>query len=181
MYKELISWLKQQGIEFEAGLTDNEISKVQTIYEILFPESFRFFLMEGLPVSRGFYNWRNTEQTNIEFIKRMITMPIDTIDEVVKEICWCDDWGKEPQNAMEAEKTIRKKLHEAPKLLPVYGHRYMPMLSGVQVPVISVHGTDIIYYGESLSDYFYIEFGTKKQEEIDFDSIRPIPFWSDIM
>lgn len=181
MYKELISWLKQQGIEFEAGLTDNEISKVQTIYEILFPESLRFFLMEGLPVSRGFYNWRNTEQTNIEFIKRMITMPIDTIDEVVKEICWCDDWGKEPQNAMEVEKTIRKKLHEAPKLLPVYGHRYMPMLSGVQVPVISVHGTDIIYYGESLSDYFYIEFGTKKQEEIDFDSIRPIPFWSDIM
>lgn len=181
MYKKIISSLKEQGIEFETGLTEREISTIQYIYEIMFPESLRHFLMEGLPVSRGFYNWRNTEQNNIEFIKRMIEMPITRIDEVITEIYWCDDWGKEPQNAMEAEKTIRKKLHEAPKLLPVYGHRYMPMLSGVQVPVISVHGTDIIYYGENLSDYFYIEFGTKKQEEIDFDSIRHIPFWSDIM
>ena len=89
--------------------------------------------------------------------------------------------GKRTSECNGGRKNDKKKLHEAPKLLPVYGHRYMPMLSGVQVPVISVHGTDIIYYGESLSDYFYIEFGTKKQEEIDFDSIRPIPFWSDIM
>ena len=51
MYKKIISSLKEQGIEFETGLTEREISTIQYIYEIMFPESLRHFLMEGLPVS----------------------------------------------------------------------------------------------------------------------------------
>lgn len=57
----------------------------------------------------------------------------------------------------------------------------MPKTLDENPPVISVHGTDIIFYGENLEEYFKIEFGEKKHAEIDCQVIKPIPFWSDII
>lgn len=181
MYKETIKLLKLQGVEFEAGLTYDEIIKIEKIYGIQFPKSLKEFLMEGLPVSNAFYNWRNVEHDNINFIKKIITLPIETVDELAEEVCWCDDWGEKPENEMDIAEKVREKLKNAPKLLPIYAHRYMPMLLDEQIPVVSVHNTDIIYYGENLVDYFQVEFGLKNQNEICFEKIKPIPFWSEIM
>lgn len=181
MYKEIIKLLKLQGVEFEAGLTYDEITKIEKIYGIQFPKSLKAFLMEGLPVSNGFYNWRNVEQDNINFIKKIITSPIETVDELAEEVYWCDDWGEEPENEMDIAEKVREKLKNAPKLLPIYAHRYMPMLLDEQLPVVSIHNMDIIYYGENLEDYFQVEFGKKNQNEISIENIKPIPFWSEIM
>ena len=57
----------------------------------------------------------------------------------------------------------------------------MPMVMDKTPPVLSLHGLDIIYYGKNLEDYLRVEFGDKSQNEIEFDSIPHIPFWSDIM
>lgn len=65
--------------------------------------------------------------------------------------------------------------------MPIYAHRYMPMVLDENPPIISIHDIDIIYYGEDLEDYFNIEFGKKTQDRIEFQNITPIPFWSDIM
>lgn len=51
MYDESIDLLKGQGVDFESGLTTNEIAEVEKIYEINFPDSLRCFLMIALPVS----------------------------------------------------------------------------------------------------------------------------------
>ena len=50
-----------------------------------------------------------------------------------------------------------------------------------QTPVFSLHGTDIIYYGGYLEQYLEIEFGMKTHDEIQFDKIKKVPFWSDIL
>ena len=55
-------------------------------------------------------------------------------------------------------KEVREALKEALKLLPIYGHRYMPMILQKDPPIISIHDVDIIYYGENLEDYFNIEW-----------------------
>ena len=70
MYEESIKLLRLQGVEFETGLTDEEIAKIEYIYKIKFPKSLKEFLMIALPISKGFYNWRNLEQDNFRFIKR---------------------------------------------------------------------------------------------------------------
>lgn len=181
MYRNIIKSLKSQGIIFEAGLTCEEISKIEKIYEIQFPKCLKEFLMEGVPISKGFYNWRNFEQENIDFIKEIIYLPIKTIYELAAEVYWCDDWGEEPENEIDIAEKVREKLKNAPKLLPIYTHRYMPMLLDEQPPIVSIHGIDIIYYGENLEDYFHVEFGRKRQSEIRFENIDPIPFWSEIM
>ena len=181
IYEESIKILKQQGVEFEIGLTVEEIAKIEGIYKITFTKSLKEFLMMALPISKGFIDWRNLNQDNIMIIKKIINRPIEDVDELAEEVYWCDDWGKEPDNEIDIALVVRERLKSAPKLIPVYGHRYISMIPEDNPPIISIHDVDIIYYGQNLEDYFEVEFGGKEQGKIEFENINPIPFWSDIM
>lgn len=181
MYKESIDLLREKEIKFEKGLTVDEVMQMEKIYELIFPKSLRDFLMTALPVSKGFYNWRNKEEKNIEYIKNMIKQPIRYINDMPEEVYWCEDWGEEPEEEDTFKKEVRKRLRVAPKLVPVFSHRYMPIIFNENPPIISVHGVDIIYYGADIQDYFKVEFGKKDQNTIDFEAISPIPFWTDIV
>ena len=57
----------------------------------------------------------------------------------------------------------------------------MPMIAADTNPVFSVHGIDIIIYGESLDDYLKVEFGEKSQSLIRISDICNIPFWSEVI
>ena len=62
--------LLENGISLEPGLSDEEIQKVETIYGIEFPEQWLAVYQQLLPISEGFYNWRDFSAENIEHIKR---------------------------------------------------------------------------------------------------------------
>lgn len=181
MFKESIELLKEKGVIFEDGLTINEIAQIEKIYDILLPTSLREFLMMALPVSKGFYNWRNKEQENVERIKDTINQPQKYIMEMPEEVYWCEDWGEEPEDEDIFKMEVKKRLGVSPKLIPVFAHRYIPMIFNENPPIISVHGADVIYMGKDLNDYFMVEYGIKKQTNISFNSIESIPFWSDLM
>ena len=181
IYEESIKLLKRQGIEFETGLTVDEIAKIEDTYKIKFPKSLKQFLMMALPISSGFYDWRNFDHDNVMLIKKVINRPIEDVDELAEEVYWCDDWGEEPENEIDIALIVRERLKSAPKLIPVFAHRYIPMIPKDNPPIISIHDVDIIYYGQNLKDYFEVEFGGKEQQNIEFENINPIPFWSDIM
>ena len=181
MYGDSIILLKQQGINVAPGLTSEEIRKIEGLYSIRFPKSFKQFLMEGVPISKGFYNWRNYEHGNIQRIKQMISFPVEQISELADEVEWCEEWGEEPDNRLDIERIVKMRLERAPKLLPIYAHRYIPIFSNDDPPILSIHDTDVIYYGENLKEYFEVEFGKRRHGDIDQKNIRPIPFWSDIM
>jgi len=67
-------------------------------------------------------------------------------------------------------------------LIPIYSHRYIPSRHcEINNPIFSVHQTDIIYYGENLEEYFKVEFKDKEHKDIDFDSIKHIDFWTDLL
>ena len=181
MYEDCLNLLKMQGIKFEEGLTSDELLQIEKIYQIKFPGSLREFLMTAVPISRGFYNWRNIQDNNIQFIKKIINKPLLNIYNMAEEVYWCDDWGGKPEDREKMVEEVRARLKEAPKLLPIYTHRYIPIVLDENPPVISIHGVDIIYYGQNLKDYFKIEFGKRMQNTIEFHNITSIPFWSDIM
>jgi len=180
-YKESISLLRGCGVEFETGFAIEEIDEIERIYGIRFPESLKSFLMEGLPVSTGFYNWRDTSDENVIFIKQMIERPFKEIMESAEDVEWYDGRGDVFTDKEACADKVREMLKSAPVMIPVYSHRYIPMLSDEELPIISIHGADIIYYGENLEEYFKVEFGDKRQEDISFEDITRIPFWSDIM
>ena len=75
-YEKSLCILKEKGVKFDKGLSINELNEIEKVYRIKFPDSLRNFLMEALPVSRGFYNWRDTSNDNVNFIKRVIKEPL---------------------------------------------------------------------------------------------------------
>lgn len=181
MYRDSLELLKKNKVKFEKGLTAKEVLQIEKNFDIVFPVSLREFLMTELPVSKGFCNWRNLDKENIENIKNMLNQPIQYIYDMPQEVYWCEDWGEEPEDEKNFDNEVKKRLEKAPKLIPIYLHRYMPMLGNENPPIISVHGADVIYMGKDLNDYFMVEYGEKKQTDISFNSIKSIPFWSDLM
>lgn len=72
---------------------------------------------------------------------------------------WYGGWGERPTDSTAAIALAREQLCTVPQLAPVYSHRYLPAERGVSGhPVLSVHQTDIIYYGMDLLDYVHQEF-----------------------
>lgn len=181
MYTNILKVLKENNVKFEDGLTMYEISKIEKTYDFSFPKSLQELFMVALPVSAGFYNWRNKEEKNVSFIKSVINQPVNDIERMPHEIYWCDDWGEEPDDENIFISELNKKLKKAPKVIPIYSHRYMPITNEVNPPIISIYGGDIIYMGKNLEDYIEIEFGSKNQSEIDCSNIKHISFWSDLM
>lgn len=142
MFEKSIVMLTQNNIELEDGLTEIELSLIEEIYIIQFPNSLKQFFMTILPVLKGFYNRRDTSRDNIDYIKKIINKPFKGIDDLAEEVFGCDDWGEEPDDVRELAKEVRKRLYNEPKLVPIYGHRYMPIINAKDIPIISVHGVD---------------------------------------
>jgi hypothetical protein len=90
---------------------------------------------------------------------------------------WLPEWGPRPKQMEEAKAVAIARLDEAPRLIPVYAHRMIPdRPHQVGNPVLSVHQTDIIYYGFDLDDYFRHEFGLLGRKPWPSE-VRQVPFW----
>ena len=180
-FENAIQVLKSNHIILDEGLSPNELKRIEDIYKVNFPKELLKFFMIVLPVSNGFYNWRNFNDVNIDYIKQQINTPIQDIIELAEEIEWNDKWGTKPSTTEEIKKIIQNKLFSAPKLIPFCGHRYIPEIDSNKCPVLSVHGVDIIYYGNGIEEYISIEYGNKHQNTIDFKNMPNIDFWSELL
>lgn len=183
-YEKLINELKLKHIKFDKGLTDEEIVKIEKTYDIYFPKSLREMYQIALPVSKSFYNWRDFNETNIKSIQKSLNWPLEgVLFDIEENVFWDSSWGDKPTELSEAKQKCINEMQKVPKLIPIYGHRYIPVVNGVDnPPVFSVYQTDVIYYGIDLENYFRIEFDFLKwdviNEAIDKDEIALIPFWS---
>ena len=50
--------LKDKGVQFDSGLSNDEIIQIETKFNIKFPPDLTRFLQLGLPISDSFVNWR---------------------------------------------------------------------------------------------------------------------------
>ena len=94
---------------------------------------------------------------------------------------WLAEWGKQPSSLEEAFAIAKQASQDAPTLIPINGHRYIPHRPNeAGNPVFSVYQTDIIYYGANLSDYleheFSYYFGGGEHRLIS--EVKRIEFWS---
>jgi hypothetical protein len=163
------------GQPCDPGLSDEEIAAAEAKYSIRFPNELREFLKVALP--RSFFQWRSNEPSDIQAIQHQLEWPLEgLLFSFTHDDIWYPGWGERPKTTEEIEVVIRREYAKAPPLVPLYIHRYMPLLEGVEiVPVLSVHGADIIYYGGDLESYLDHEFGSRRRDwQIEEP---PIPFW----
>ncbi|HEY0727864.1 MAG TPA: hypothetical protein VGD38_07350 [Pyrinomonadaceae bacterium] len=174
--------LQEAGVVCEHGLTEGEIQLVQRSFGFQFPPDLKSFLMYVLPSGKGWPNWRDVNDPEIE---RMLNWPYEGICfDFQNNSFWPTDWGTKPASLSDAFEIAKGKVDAAPKLIPILGHRYLParpLLEGN--PVFSVYQTDIIYYGSNLWEYFQNEFhyyfGVAEYQITA--PPRRIEFWSDFV
>lgn len=179
--------LENKGIEIYEGLTDEEFEKIESFYNIKFPQVLRILYKAFLP---NLYNWRDFSEDNVNKIKDYLAMPIEgIIFDIEYNNFWLDCFGektgdKEKDKAKALEYMKNAKEEDLPKLIPIYSHRYVPSFpDNIDVPILSVHQTDIIYYGRNIEDYFEHEFDSnyKAEQESVVTGIIQVPFWSKLV
>jgi hypothetical protein len=162
-------------IDFDAGLTNDEIDGCELRFQFRFPPDLRQFLQTALPRGPQFPDWRSGDE---ELLRQWLDAPRRGIlFDVEHNGFWLEEWGTRPQHLADAMRLANAQVLMGPRLVPVFSHRMIsdePHLPGN--PVFSIHQTDIIYYGFDLADYLRHEFslpGREKWPEV----LRPIRFW----
>lgn len=161
-------------IAFDAGLTAAEVASAEGRFGFRFPPDLRDLLQTALPRGAGFPDWRSGDEAAL---RAWLESPRQgVLFDVEHNGFWLDAWGPRPDGPATAVRVAGQAVGSAPRLVPVFGHRFIPdepHLPGN--PILSVHQTDIIHYGFDLVDYLRHEFGLPR--EPGPGQVRPIPFW----
>jgi hypothetical protein len=140
------------------GLTDSELSAIESEFRFSFADDHRAFLAAGLPYGRGWPDWRDGDRAAL---RERLAWPVDgVLFDVVQNGFWYDGWGPRPANDDQAAAVARGLLVTAPRMIPVYSRRYLPAGRGTAGhPVLSIYQTDVIVYGADLLGFLHEEFG----------------------
>lgn len=180
--------LENAGVALAPGLSALEANDAEQRFGFVFPEDLRELLSNFLPVGEDFPNWRNLDDPSL---LDMMARPIEGVWHAVKYPfenlggVWNLSWGPKPADLEQAIRHMRGVLAQAPKLIQIFAHRYMPdQPSSSGNPVLSVvYPTDIICYAASLEEYFLKEF-VEQPSEVAIASrgrARLIDFWSSLV
>ncbi|GAB5457491.1 MAG: hypothetical protein Hens3KO_05210 [Henriciella sp.] len=159
------------------GMTLSEIASVEAQLDFPLPSDLKFLLENVQDPGGVLFPWSDFSieryQEMIDFVWRGISFDIE------HNALWLEKWGQRPSDLTAAKALAKKDFQTWPRLLPIYGHRFLaadPCLP--DNPVFSIMQTDIIYYGTNLADYLLREF-CPGRPLIMSEPLRRIPIWSD--
>src|SRR5687767_12231522 len=144
-WSEEVDLLRSHGVRLQPGLSEQEALRIECENGFTFPDDLRAFLMTALPVGLSFPDWRNLDRLKIS---EWMLQPYEGIAfDIEHNSFWWSNWGPRPNDLAQALAVARKAIDQAPRLIPIYGHRFIPA-QPIEAgnPVFSVHQTDIIYY-----------------------------------
>lgn len=175
--RTMVAALAAAGVVFEAGLSDGEIRRVRDTFGLEFPPDLRRFLQTALPVSAHFPNWRSGSKAQL---REQIDFCLDGLYfDVEHNDLWLEEWGAPPATTEEALAVARRELATVPRMIPVYGHRFLPAEPPQEGnPVFSIYQSDIIIYGNDLAAYLSAEFHIPNPTRSP-ETPRDIRFWSE--
>lgn len=156
-----------------SGYTPSELAAAQERYELTFPPDLIELFLIKRPAEG--YDWRNEDSR----IRKMLHWPFEMLQFDIEENgLWWPEWGVRPIAAEDRASVLRAELAKAPKLIPLFSHRFIPETPHqAGNPIFSMHGSDTIYYGANLDQYFDNEFTGRHV----IGPVTRIPFWSDLV
>ena len=166
---------RAEGHLWAEGYTQSELDAAQERYGLIFPPDLVSLLRERRPVFG--YDYRSDDKE----IRERLKWPLEgLLFDVEKNGLWWPEWETRPAMEAARAKVLAEVVGSAPKLIPLVSHRYLPAEPHeAGNPIFSVMGSDTIYYGTDLLDYFDREF---------VDHHRPLPhpvkrirFWSNLV
>jgi hypothetical protein len=176
--------------EIDKGLTDAEFDRIEREYGFEFADDHRAFLSVGLPMRQPYEEGQSWEQPWPDWrngdpgaLRQHLSWPVDCLPWDIQHGHWQHEWGDRPKTPEAAVEVARPWLAKAPKMVPVYAHRFLPAGHGSFAhPVLSMRGWDIIYYGADLLDYIGREFEEPPSDRPDdWNPQATVPFWRDYL
>ena len=170
---------EQPVIYGKGGLSILQIQLIEAQLGFRMPEDFSYLLQNVRDPGEVLFPWSNFKKQRYD----------DTIAWVLKGIefdvehnnLWLRRWGGRPSELSTALDIARSDFATWPKLLPVYGHRFLAAEPcRPDNPVFSIMQTDIVCYGANLAHYLLNEFARQDHTQHVVDqSIQAIEVWSD--
>ncbi len=166
---------------------ENTVDRIETIYNFTLPASLKeYYLTYGFPRERnegrrpGFPHWYDFSPETVKENRKRMSAPYRFLKKEALDWYWNPAWGRKPASDAEAERVFDEKASEGPKLFPFFGHRYLPLVEGMEdPPVLSSVGSDTIVYGKDFQSYLNAEFAGA---EIDGGTdLTLLPFWGSII
>jgi hypothetical protein len=157
------------------GLTPTELAEVERRHGFAFADDHRAFLAAGLPHGDRWPDWRDSPEDQVRWPVEGVLFDVD------HNGFWYPGWGTRPERMPDALALAAQRLAAVPRMLPVYGHRYLPAGPGGGHPVLSMYQTDIIVYGRDLLDYLGRDFGGLGAPTDDDRPLVTVEFWRDLV
>ncbi|WP_185295297.1 hypothetical protein [Mycolicibacterium litorale] len=133
------------------GLSDDEVTHIESSFGFTFADDHRDFLAAALPVGEGWPNWREGHRQ----LDRQLRLPADGILFAVEwKQFWHGGWGKRPARMKDALRSAVYQLARVPRMVPVHSHCYLPAgrhSSGH--PVLSIYQAEIRVVADNVLDY----------------------------
>lgn len=166
---------RAEGRIWAEGYTQHDLDVAQETFGLTFPPDLIALFLERRPI-RG-WDWRSDG----EKIRQMLEWPFEgLLFDVEHNNFWRSEWGARPVSAKKRAKVLRNIVDQAPRLVPLVSHRYIPSEPNESGnPIFSIHQSDIIYYGANLADYFEREFGNARGSVVG--PVKRIRFWSELV
>lgn len=185
--RELIDFLRDvPDTRVVRGLDRAEFATLEDRYGWVFPPDLRDLLSAGLPIGPGWPHWRaaaaapsrGSRVAEVEQIERRLAWPLVGMQfDIQHNVFWDPEWGPRPAELDSAMAIAAVKVREAPPLIPIFSHRYLPAEPCEPGnPVFSVHQVDIIIYGVDLASYIRHEF--ERAPITDYERAKEIRCWS---
>jgi hypothetical protein len=160
------------------GYSQAELDDVQARWSLRFPSDLVAILRERRSVIQAparVFDWITSEPAEIQ---RMLDWPLEGFwFDVEHNDLWWPAWGPKPSADSDCHAVLKAVFDSAPRLIPLYGHRYLPEEPAeAGNPIFSVYQSDIITYGANLLDYIEREEG---RTQSPWPPLKEIRFWSE--
>lgn len=163
------------------GYSQTELDDVQAKWNLRFPPDLIELLRERRPLidHRDCFDWVTADPKLIRF---WLDWPFEGYWRTVQRSgAWWPEWGERPRRLGEQREKLRGIFADAPTLIPLCGHSFIPDEPGeTGNPVFSVFHSDIVHYGANLLDWLARECwepGAPPNRPLQL--IREIRFWGD--
>jgi hypothetical protein len=187
----------RRGTRWTGGLSESQIDDVAKRFGLAFPAQHRLFLRSlhsttprcvcarfvGSELKGGdcpgFFDWLRDGRD----IRDALDTVVDgLVFDVEQNHLWPDGWGARPASSEERCGHVQELVARAPRLIPLFSHRFM--ISGELPLVLSIHQSDTIVYGCDLRAYLLHELhellGLERDPRwMDADA-SAVPFWGDL-
>ena len=162
------------GAPYDSGALD----LIEKKWSFAFPPDLRDLLLSRRPLGDGFVDWENDPD---DHIRRRLGWPLDGLLFDVDHGFWLPEWGDRPDDPSGRAEIVKCHVANAPKLIPICGHRYISELPKARNnPILSVYQTDIIVCGGALGAYFQSDHRISLDFHFQTEDYNAVPFWDRI-